>query len=185
MVEVINGILFVISMLFGLDNYFQAEQTQLQLDFSTNKGSIVYLNATTPKTHERIAVEGMEKLTKAEQFYEAYTQFQLVSKQVEKQDNQLNITVEFTFDDQESLLELLRFNKTHYAQVTAKDKISYHILSGEEVVATNGSIIEGEENDVVTWQKDVSKIELELRQNGKHLDLVGESTSLAPYWQEK
>lgn len=184
MIPALNGILFFITILFGLNTVFIAEQTHLTLDFESKTGTIEYFDLKTPSEAAEYAEEGLNKIDNSTKFNKKFTQLKLDSKKIEKVDGKLNVRLNFSFDNQNELMYLLRFNKTQYEQSTASDKFYYHLLPSEELISTNGSDEKTEETVELIWDKESKLIKLELTQKDDSTGLMRDTKSISKYWKK-
>ncbi len=183
MTSPLNIILFMLSTLFGLETVFVAERTHLILDFESRTGSIEYLNLMTPVQAAAYADDGLNRVNNSVDFIKGFGTLKLVSKDVVKRDGKLNVRLNFSFTNQDEILELLRFNQTPFGEGTPADAIYYHLLPAENLVTSNGDKNEKQDDVVITWSTSTKTIELDLNQKASAKETLGDMKSIADYWK--
>lgn len=183
MIPVLNQFLFFLTTLFGLNTVFVAEQTHLTLDFESNTGTIEYFDLRTPTQAAEYAEQGLNKIDNSTEFHENFTQLKLDSKNFEKKDGKLNVQLNFSFDDKNDLMKLLRFNMKHNGEKTPSDAVYYHLLLSEELVRSNGNSKKIKESTELKWDRETKLIELEIQQKPNSKGLMGETKSISEYWK--
>lgn len=184
MVPAFNEILFLLSTLFGLNTVFFAEQTKLTLDLELKTGTIEYLDLNTLTQAVEYAAAGLKKIDNSAKFNEHFGQLKLDSKIIEKKNGKLNARLTFSFDDQNEVLKLLRFNVNQYGQSTSSDAIYYHLLPSEQLINSNGMDKKLEDTTVLKWAKDTKAIIMDLMQKENSTGLMGETQSIVEYWKK-
>lgn len=184
MIPPLNQILFFLSTLFGLQAVFVAEQTNLTIDFESKTAIIEYLDIKTPTQAIEYAEEGLKTIDNAVSLNENYLQLKLDSKTFEKKEGKLNAHLTFSFENQDVLFKLLRFNLTQYGEQTSSDAFYYHLLPSENLTSSNGSEIKQENITILKWSKEIKEIRIELNQRENAKEFMGEMKSLAEYWKE-
>lgn len=190
MIPTLNPILFFIAALFGTQGVFVSEEVHLRINFTTNTGIIEYFDISIPyqaEQKEKIAEYAKHKIREIDHatvFDSKISGITLEVPIIEKMDGKLNATICFSFDDKNKMLDVFRFNKTHYGKSTTSDSFSYYVLHTEELILSNGSSEIIEDAVVLEWDKEVKEIELHLKQGADAKQYLGELKSIAEYWKE-
>lgn len=184
MIPALNQILFLFSTLFGLNTPFIAEEAIMNLNLESKTATIEFLDLKTLTEAVTTAEQGLNEIDNATSFDEHFAQLNLESKSIEKKDGKLNARLTFSFENQDELFKILRFNLTHYGEHTSSDALYYHLLPSENLTSSNGTEIFQDDITILKWSNDVKEIVIELKQKENAKELMGDMKSIAEYWKK-
>jgi len=173
----------MLTALFIPKPVFVAQETKLNLNLESKTVTIEYKDLTTSNDAAAFARNGLNEIEEATGFHKNYPEVELLSKSIEKKGGKLNARVTCSFNNQEQVLRLLRFNLTRSGESTSSDGLYYHLLPSEDLTSSNGIEIEHKDGILLKWDKNSTEIQMELRQNESAKEYLGEMVSIANYWK--
>ncbi len=163
MIPQLNQLFFFVSVVFGFDNIFIAEQSNVSIDMEISQIVIEYVNIRTTENIEADEISStISSIAAIEpKDIKMIPGLTLIQSELIENEETLDMIATFSFESFETLSYIL------LQELREGESISYKPMKYENVLKTNGK----KKNDIITWKSEQTPLKIEIN----HRSEIGES----------